>query len=145
MRGFIWVFSALLAAASSPLMAADARIDPVIGMWLNAEHTAKVETKACRSSPCAAVVWASSDALQKAKKAGTDPLLGLQLLSNYRQKARGTWEGQVFEPDLNVHLFSRIAPAGPNTMKLSGCVLKGLICKDTIWTRAEPPRPSMGS
>lgn len=139
MRVLVFASAALLPVAGSSAHAADARPDPVIGEWVNPEGSAKVETTACGPSLCATVVWASPEAIRKAKKAGTDPLLGVQLLSDYRHKEGGTWEGQVFVPDMNRRFFSRIEPAGANRMKLSGCVLSGLICKSTVWNRVETP------
>ena len=135
---FLVVGYSLLLAVASAANASSAASDPVIGVWINADRSAKVETKACGRSLCAAVVWASAEAVRKAKKAGTDPLLGVELLSDYQRKASGIWQGQVFVPDMNRHFFSRIEPAGINRMKLSGCVLSGLICKSTLWTRDNP-------
>jgi uncharacterized protein (DUF2147 family) len=137
MHASIIIVTMHFAAAVSSAVSAEAGIDPVIGTWLNPERTAQVKTAGCGHSLCATVVWASPDAVRKAKNAGTDPLLGLQLLSDYRRKPGSKWQGQVFVPDMNRHFFSRIEPVGLNKMRLSGCVLGGLICKSTIWTRVE--------
>lgn len=110
----------------------------VFGVWMNPEKTAKVEMRPCGQLACGAVVWASQEALLKAKKAGTDPLIGVELLSDYRPTSKGRWQGRVFVPDLNVRLFSRIEPVGADAMKISGCIFGGLVCMSRVWTRVEP-------
>ena len=124
----------LMALAASAAVA-QAPAEPY-GVWINHHQTVKVETRSCGDLLCGSVVWATPEAREVAKEYGTDPLIGTQLLSGYRHTRDGTWQGQVFVPDLRRHFFSRIEQVGPDKLKISGCIMGGLLCKSQTWTRA---------
>jgi uncharacterized protein (DUF2147 family) len=42
----------------------------------------------------------------------------------------------VFVPDMKRKFYSRIEQQGPDKLKISGCILGGLLCKSQYWTRA---------
>lgn len=125
----------VLAAASVPV-AAEPPNASVFGVWLNPHKTVKVQTASCGRALCGTIVWAAPEALSDAKDAGVDKLIGLQLLSGYQQKSPGHWQGTVYVPDLKRSFFSRIEQVGAGGLKISGCILGGLICKSQLWTRA---------
>lgn len=108
---------------------------PPFGRWMNPYKTVEVQTAVCGSNLCGTIVWAAPEAKSDAKEAGVDQLIGLQLLSGYREKSRGHWQGEVFVPDLNRRFFSRMDQLAPGRVKISGCILGGLICRSQIWTR----------
>lgn len=109
---------------------------PIYGVWLDHHKAVKVETESCGSSLCGKIVWATPQAREEAKEAGTDSLIGLEVLSDYHQTSAGTWEGRVFVPDMKRKFYSRIEQQGPDKLKISGCILGGLLCKSQYWTRA---------
>lgn len=134
MRVAIIGLAMLLASAAGAATAAtqQPREAPIYGVWLDHHKAVKVETESCGRSLCGKVVWATPEAREE----GIDPLVGLQVLSNYHQTASGAWEGRVFVPDMKRKFFSRIEQAGPDRLKISGCILGGLLCKSQYWTRA---------
>ena len=131
---FITGLAMVLAWAGAAAAAQPAGAPSIYGVWLNHAGNVKVETKPCGQQLCGTIVWASPEALQKARAAGTDQLVGLQLLSGYRQKPNGEWEGKVFVPDLQRTFASRIYRLSADKIRISGCLL-GVICKYQTWTR----------
>ena len=130
---------ALAAAAGGAAAAQPLPDGSVYGVWWNHHQNVKVETKPCGQHLCGSVVWATPEAVKEARDAGTDPLVGRQLLSGYSRTPSGVWEGQVFVPDLKRTFFSRLQQVGPNELRIGGCILGGLICKYKAWTRTEAP------
>lgn len=124
-----------LTGAIGPEMEAPAPAGPV-GTWVNPRSTVKIRLGPCGGELCGWVVWAADEAEQDAREAGVSPLVGLQLLRSYRATSATTWEGRVFVPDWNRTFFSRMVLLGPRSVKISGCVLGGMICKSQTWTRA---------
>jgi uncharacterized protein (DUF2147 family) len=131
MRAFPCLLSALLPI----LLGAATAPDPIYGEWVNPKHTLAVRTAPCGDEVCGTIVAATREALQDAKDAGVNQLIGTQLLRGYRKTGEGRWSGTVFVPDMGRSFSSHIVALSPNTLRISGCILGGLICKSQDWTR----------
>jgi uncharacterized protein (DUF2147 family) len=118
-------------APTSPAAAGD----PVFGTWANPKRTIAVKTALCGSELCGAIVAATPRAQQDARDAGVAQLVGSELLRDYRRTGNGRWSGTVFIPDMGRSFSSRIVQLSPNVLRISGCVLGGLLCKSQDWTR----------
>jgi uncharacterized protein (DUF2147 family) len=114
--------------------AAPAQASP-LGLWQNPAKSVVVRTSMCGPTLCGTIVEASAQARADAHDAGIDELIGVSLLRSYRQTGPGAWEGHVFVPDMGHVFFSRIAELSPNQIRISGCILGGLLCKSQVWTR----------
>jgi len=118
--------------------AAPAATQPgVAGMWINPHGTVAVRTGACGEKLCGWIVWANQEARNDAKDSGVDPLVGVQLLSDYEPQQDGSWSGTVYVPDMGRHFSSTITQQGPNALRVKGCLIGGFICKSQVWQRIE--------
>ena len=125
-----------LSVAALPLAGAAAvPANPVLGIWMNPHKSVAVEVAPCGEKLCGRVVWASSQAIEDARSSGVDRLIGTELLENYSPRSDGSWSGHVFVPDLGGRFASTIIVVGPDTLRISGCMLGGLICKGQLWQR----------
>lgn len=106
-----------------------------IGLWQNPKGTILVRTRACGQLLCGNIVWAAPAALADAREAGVASLIGTELLVDYRAKGIGYWKGQVYVPDQGRRFYSTIEQTSVNSIRISGCILGGLICKHQDWTR----------
>lgn len=113
----------------------------VEGVWSNPKGSVQVKTGTCGDKLCGVVVYASQKAQADAKKAGAQPLIGTTLLRGYRANGSAQWAGEVYVPDRKASYYSTIQLVDAQTLKVSGCILSGLICKSQIWHRV----PSAGS
>jgi len=125
-----------LAVLASVQIHAQPAVPPARTAWINPYNDVKVEIGDCDGKLCGWVVWATPEAQAEAREAGTPNLVGTQLLQNYHETGPNAWEGHVFVPDLGRTFYSTITKPDENTLKISGCVLGGLICKSQIWHRA---------
>ncbi|AJP74141.1 DUF2147 domain-containing protein [Sphingomonas hengshuiensis] len=125
----------LLAATPAAAQGPVAPPDPVFGTWANPKHSIEVRTALCGADLCGAIVAASPQAEQDARDAGIDRLIGIELLRDYRKTGDARWSGTVFVPDMGRSFTSRIVQVSPNLLRISGCILGGLICKSQDWTR----------
>jgi uncharacterized protein (DUF2147 family) len=132
---FAAIAAAMLCVSAATSGATVADTSTVYGVWLNPHKSVEVQTRSCGATLCGSIVWASDEALGDARDAGVDKLMGLQLLSGYRQKGRSLWQGRVYVPDMGRSFFSRIEQVAPDRLKISGCILGGLLCKSQTWTR----------
>lgn len=106
-----------------------------IGLWQNPRGTILVRTRACGQLLCGNIVWAAPAAIADAREAGVTSLVGTELLVDYRPKSAGHWTGQVYVPDQGRRFYSTIDQTSANSLRISGCILGGLICKHQDWTR----------
>lgn len=122
----------LLLALSIP---AQAEAATPIGLWRNPKGTILVRTRPCGGQLCGHIVWAAEKAISDAREAGVTVLIGTELLINYRPSGINRWTGQVYVPDEGRRFYSTIQLKGPNSLRISGCILGGLLCKHQEWTR----------
>ncbi|WP_423140654.1 DUF2147 domain-containing protein [Parablastomonas sp. CN1-191] len=124
-----------LAATGQPAYASPPPgIDGMI--WINPFNSVKVRTEQCGESLCGRVVWATPGAEEEAREGGTARLVGTELLQDYRPSGPGRWSGHVFVPDMGHRFSSTLELQGGGKLKVSGCILAGLVCKSQIWRRA---------
>ena len=132
-------FAVALAAVAA--QTASAQGPGVEGVWSNPKGSVQVRTGTCGDKLCGVVVYASQKAQADAKKAGAAPLIGTTLLRGYRANGAAQWAGEVYVPDRQASYYSTIQLVDAQTLKVSGCILGGLICKSQMWHRV----PSTGS
>lgn len=109
----------------------------MLGHWINPRGSVVVETQACNTHLCGRVSWASAEALQDAKDAGITSLIGTELLQDYAPSSSGIWRGRVYVPDMGRTFYSTINVESRDALRISGCILGGLICKSQIWRRRD--------
>ena len=119
------------AAASQPA-------GPIEGHWLNPQRTVLIRLAPCGEAMCGTVTWAAQRAQQAAKK-GADTLVGARLLSDFRPTKNDQWKGKVFVPDLDLRVGGKIQVIDESRLKVSGCVLGGMMCRSQVWTRSDGP------
>ncbi len=106
------------------------------GIWVNPYDNVKVETGDCGGKLCGWVVWATPEAEQDARDGGVQKLVGTELLQDYRQTGGNRWQGRVFVPDMGRTYYSTITRQESGALRISGCILGGLICKSQLWRKA---------
>ena len=89
-----------------------------------------------RVSRCRSRKYSASSTISawRARRGGTENLIGTRILTGARPVGNGIYKGRGFVPKRNIHAPATIRQAGPDTMLVKGCVL-GFICKEQRWTR----------
>jgi uncharacterized protein (DUF2147 family) len=131
-RSLSIAFCLLLEASAS--RAAPAR-QTIEGVWRNRPNTLVVRIEPCGPALCGTVLQAAEDARESVRRAGTPNLVGTRILTGLRQSSSGTYMGEIFNPNLNVHAAGTLTLESPSLMLVKGCVLAGLICRQQHWTR----------
>jgi uncharacterized protein (DUF2147 family) len=140
--------SALLAAvmltALPPLaLAADAT-----GVWLTEDGKAKVRVAACGPALCGTIISLKEandpdTGRPKTDKNNADaglrnrPMVGVQVVLGMKPSGTANkWSGQVYNAEDGKTYTGSLTLQDANTIKLEGCILGGLICKASTWTRS---------
>lgn len=121
-----------LAAAFATLASAAMAADPIEGMWqtqADEGSLAIVSIAPCGGAFCGTIVKTYKDGAQY-----ESPNVGKQIVRSMKATGGGNYEGQVWRP-ANDKIYNGKATVGDASMKLSGCVAGGLICKAQTWTR----------
>ena len=107
------------------------------GRWRNPSGSVIISIPRCGESLCGRVQWASDKAMADARKGGTDPLVGAELLSDVVPKGEGRWKARLFVPDLNKTSKAELRQLGIDQLKVIGCAVGRLVCKSQVWSRKE--------
>jgi uncharacterized protein (DUF2147 family) len=105
------------------------------GIWSNPKNSVHVRMQACGEHICGIVVWANAKAQADAREGGTASLVGTQLFREFRQIRPGAWSGRVLIPDLGRIFSAKMKALDAKTIKGSGCLIGGFICKSQVWKR----------
>ena len=134
------VSAALLAAPSARAQGAG---EPT-GVWLTQAGDARVKVSKCGGGICGVIVGLKDPIDPATGKAQVDdknpnptlkkrPMIGLPLFSAMQPVAPNKWSGQIYNADDGGTYASSISVAGPDTLKVEGCV--GALCGGENWTR----------
>jgi uncharacterized protein (DUF2147 family) len=138
---------ALVAAApiaitcvSVPALAADA--NSVLGTWRTPSKNGVVEIARCGGSICGKLISSDhiktnselKDVNNKDTTKRDRKLKGLQIVGGFKLDG-GAWTGgSIYNPEDGGTYKATITPAGPDSLKLKGCIVWPL-CKTQTWNR----------
>ena len=136
----IAIAAALLAAPSAHAQGAT---DPT-GVWLTQAGDARVKVSKCGGGICGMIVSLKEPIDPATGKPQVDdknpnpalkkrPMIGLPLFSGMQPSGPNKWSGQIYNADDGGTYASSISVAGPDTLKVEGCV--GALCGGETWTR----------
>ena len=125
--------STLIAAVLS-LAAGAAFADPIEGMWKTQPDDgayAHVKIAPCGPAFCGTI-------METFKESGPydSPNVGRQIVIDMVPSGAGAYAGKVWRPSNDKIYIGKIALSG-SSMKLSGCVMGGLICAKQSWQKIE--------
>jgi uncharacterized protein (DUF2147 family) len=114
--------------------------------WLTQAGDAKVKVAKCGGGLCGTVIWLkqpfdtdtgkpATDSKNPNRELATRPIIGLQLFESMRADGPSRWSGRIYNADDGQSYDSHISVAGPDTLKVEGCV--GSLCGGETWTRAK--------
>lgn len=113
------VFAAALTVPAAAV-AQDAK-----GNWMRGDGIARVVVSSCGEALCMKNTWI---------KPGSSEKVGEYLILNVKPDGSGVWKGSGRDPQRDVNFSAEIKVAGDN-MTTSGCVVGGLVCRSTQWSR----------
>lgn len=134
---------ALAAVAGGLAVASPARAQgagDLSGVWLTQSGESKVRLAPCGGAICGVITWTKAggadvknpDAAKRSR-----PLAGLQMIHDMKRGADGVYQGKLYNPQDGKTYTGKLTQSNANTLKLSGCVMGGLICKSQTWTRSQ--------
>ncbi len=106
--------------------AAIAQPNDILGIWMRGDGAARVRMAVCGDAICATNIWIRDPAAQNEK-------VGDLLIFRIKQTG-DSWSGTGYDPQRKLNLSARLR-ASADSMTTTGCVLAGLICRWTQWTR----------
>jgi uncharacterized protein (DUF2147 family) len=113
---------AALVAGGANALAQDAE-----GLWTRDDGAARVQFSPCGPALCGVIVWLKNPA-SKAR-------VGEKVFYDMTRADQNSWTGKAFNPE-DGRTYSGKMVLNGGTLKTSGCVLGGLICKNVVWRRA---------
>ena len=136
------VAAAVLGATLVPAFAADPA-----GTWLTEEGKATIRLADCGGALCGTIVALKEPndpqtGQPKLDKNNVDagkrgrPIIGVQIVSGLKPDGVNKWSGDVYNPEDGKTYKGGITLPSAGTIKVQGCILGGVICKTSTWTRS---------
>lgn len=119
-------------AAAIALAATAAAADPIEGLWQTQADEGSFAF--VRIAPCGQAFCGTIVRTFKGKDEYKSPNIGKQIVTGMTPAGDGAYQGRVLRPADNKIYDGKAAVSG-SSMKLSGCVAGGLICKSQSWTK----------
>lgn len=123
---------------SSIATGAVAQTQEITGTYINESGGTKVQVSECEAGLCGKVVWMKNPVNDvnnpDASKRGRS-VVGIQAVS-LKSTGPATYAGSLYDTESG-KTYSGKAKFSDSDVKLSGCVLGGLICKTSVWQRVE--------
>ena len=123
-----------LMAAVFGLAATAAMADPIEGMWKTQPDDGSYAL--VKIGPCGANFCGTIQRTFNEQGEYKSPNIGKKIVIDMAPKGDGAYEGQVWRPSNDKIYIGKIALSG-KSMKLSGCVAGGLLCKAQSWSKAD--------
>jgi uncharacterized protein (DUF2147 family) len=98
----------------------------VSGTWLRETGASRVRFGKCGEAMCGTIVWL--------KDADGPAKMGQRVFYDMKPDGAGKWQGSAFNPE-DGKTYSGTMTLQGSQLKTSGCVLGGLICRTTNWSR----------
>jgi len=136
-----------LMLAAAPLAAQDsaAASDAILGQWLTAEGTSKIEIYKSGEEFCGRIAWlkeperdgkARVDDKNPDEKLRDRPLQGLIILRGFTYDGEGVWAGgEIYDPKSGNDYKAKMTLVDAKTLDLRGYVLIPLFGRTERWTR----------
>ena len=108
------------------------------GTWLSESGLTKIKMAPCGANYCGTIVWVkgpeTKDVFNPDESKRGRNLLGLQMVYDMAPDGDGL-KGSLYKYDDGKTYTGKMKLDG-EALNLSGCVMGGLICKTTKWTRS---------
>jgi uncharacterized protein (DUF2147 family) len=114
------VIAWLAAGGQGPACASE-----IAGRWERADGVARVNVAPCGASLCMTNFWI---------KPGSDEKVGEYLAFDVKPSASGVLSGSGYDPQRGLRFSVEIA-FNAERMTTKGCLVGGLVCRESAWTR----------
>ena len=138
-----FVIAILCALFGAPVASAQTGGEPT-GTWLTQAGDARVKVTKCGGALCGVVVWLRDKIDPATGKPAIDDknpnpslakrsMIGLPIFIGMKAAGPNKWSGQIYNADDGKTYASNVSVAGPDSLKVEGCV--GALCGGENWTR----------
>lgn len=135
--------SVLLALISIPFIgigsAAAVTDDDIVGVWRHPDNGSHIQIYHCGGSACAKVVSVTEpgrkDSHNPDPKLRDRPVVGVVIMNGGKKVGPLKWEGRLYNTLDGGTYNGTLELVNEKQLKLSGCILGGLICQSKMWTK----------
>lgn len=117
-------------ATSAPALAKDG----LVGEWRNTNDSVHMRVEPCGAALCGKVTWANESQQAQSRKGSGKDLVGQVLLRDLRG-ANSQYRGKVYIPAINSNANATVRILDQKTLRISGCVVLGVVCRTQHWHR----------
>jgi len=122
--------SCLMAASVAGPASAEDVTDQALGQWHRTNLDWVVEFAMCGDYLCGEIV--SGDGVDS--ETG-ESVVGIQMLFDLERHSDTEWQGRMYNPEDGRTYMGKVTILSPDEVRMSGCIVGGLICRSEEWPR----------
>lgn len=96
-----------------------------VGLWMTEKSEGKVRIEQCGQNLCG---WAVEE------RTGAN---GKQVLIDMKSTRENLWNGKINDVRSGGVYVSKMSLHGPNSLRVEGCAMGGMLCGGQTWTRTQ--------
>ncbi len=126
---------AIAAALGTFMMVSNAQAAGLIGTWTTQKGW-KIKMYKCGAAFCGKVIGGTkaTDVHNPKKSMRSRKMVGVRMVWGMKKSGSG-YAGKLYNPNDGKIYTGKMSLSGASSLKLSGCVFGGLICKSQNWRR----------
>jgi len=125
----LWLGLLMLTAIPAPLLASSAAATQLTGNWTRDDGAVRIKIAPCGANLCAVNTWVKNP--NGKEHVGDELILTLQPVSD------SVLKGQAYDVRRKMQ-FNMTITVQSASMRTSGCVVLGIVCKSVDWSRQNP-------
>ncbi len=127
----------MIAVAAALVPKPGCAIEDIDGLWRSPPRESGAWITV-RVGPCAGAPAQRCGIVEGAYDGANPSIVGDVVLRGLELQEDGSWaEGKIVRPIEGTAYRSSVRLAGPDVIRVEGCAMLGLICRDQTWTRTE--------
>ena len=114
----------------------------IAGNWLTEDNRAVIAIAPCGSNICGRIARILVDVEEGQRDVNNPdpnlrdrPIEGVRVLTGFRRDGGQYRHGQVYDPENGRSYNARLRLNRDGSLRVTGCVLGGIICQSQTWTR----------
>ena len=122
--------SCLMAASLAAPASAEDVTDQALGQWDRTNQGWVVEFSTCGDFLCGEIVSGEGT-----DRNSGESVVGIQMLFDLERHNETEWRGRMYNPEDGNEYMGKVTILGPDEIRMSGCMVGGLICRSEEWPR----------
>ena len=139
MEKFRLIIAAVMVSAWAIVPVSAQQANDAFGVWKHPDNGSHIRISKCGGGLCAKIIkvldTSRKDEYNPDPAKRKRPIKGIIIVNGAKKASDTKWSGKIYNTQNGKTYDGSLTVISKNKLKLEGCVLGGLLCQGTDWTR----------